>query len=94
MADGPLTDELLDRRAAVAELGAELRALTDLITRTEALLGLWHVQAESLRKHLGDGAPTPSRVREVATADVRRAARLIDSGLRSFASRGARDEGA
>ena len=35
MADGPLTDELLDRRAAVAELGAELRALTDLITRTE-----------------------------------------------------------
>jgi hypothetical protein len=30
-----VTDELLDRRAAVAELGAELRALADLVTRTE-----------------------------------------------------------
>jgi AcrR family transcriptional regulator len=59
-----------------------------------ALLGLWHVQAESLRKRLDDGAPTPARVRELVTADVRRAARLIDSGLRSFASRGGHDEGA
>ena len=49
-----------------------------------ALLGLWHVQAESLRKHLDDGAPTPARVRELVTADVRRAARLIETGLRSF----------
>ena len=32
MDNGPL----LDRRAAVAELGAELRALADLVTRTEA----------------------------------------------------------
>jgi hypothetical protein len=31
-----VTDELLERRAAVAELGAELRALADLVTRTEA----------------------------------------------------------
>jgi hypothetical protein len=30
-----VTDELLDRRAAVAELGAELRTLADLVTRTE-----------------------------------------------------------
>jgi AcrR family transcriptional regulator len=59
-----------------------------------ALLGLWHVQAGSLRKHLDDGAPAPARVRELVTADVRRAARLIDSGLGSFASRGSRDEGA
>ena len=29
-----VTEELLDRRAAVAELGAELRALADLVTRT------------------------------------------------------------
>ena len=49
-----------------------------------ALLGLWHVQAESLRKHL-NGAP--GRVHQMVTADVRRAARLIDSGLRSFAAR-------
>ena len=50
-----------------------------------ALLGLWHVQGESLRKHLS-GAP--GQVREMVTADVRRAARLIDSGLSSFAVRG------
>ena len=50
-----------------------------------ALLGLWHVQAESLRKHL-DGARTPAQVHEMVTADVRRAARLIDAGLGSFAA--------
>lgn len=50
-----------------------------------ALLGLWHVQAESLRKHL-DGAP--ERVHEMVTADVRRAARLIENGLGTFAPRG------
>jgi hypothetical protein len=48
-----------------------------------ALLGLWHVQAESLRKHLD--AP-PARLHDLVTADVRRAAQLIDSGLRSFAA--------
>ena len=48
-----------------------------------ALLGLWHVQAESLRKHLS-GAP--AQVHEMVTADVRRAARLIDAGLGSFAA--------
>ncbi len=50
-----------------------------------ALLGLWHVQASSLRKHL-DGAHAPARVRDLVTADVRRAARLLDMGLRSFAA--------
>ena len=49
-----------------------------------ALLGLWRVQAASLRKNL-NGAP--GRVHEMVTADVRRAARLIDDGLRSFAVR-------
>ncbi|HEV2374627.1 MAG TPA: TetR family transcriptional regulator [Streptosporangiaceae bacterium] len=50
-----------------------------------ALLGLWRVQAESLRKHL-DGTRTPDEVHELVTSDVRRAARLIDTGLRSFAA--------
>ena len=50
-----------------------------------ALLGLWHVQGESLRKHL-DGAP--ERVNELVTADVRRAAWLIENGLGSFGARG------
>jgi hypothetical protein len=50
-----------------------------------ALLGLWHVQADSLRHHL-HGSPAAGQVHKLVTADVRRAARLIDTGLRSFAS--------
>jgi AcrR family transcriptional regulator len=50
-----------------------------------ALLGLWRVQADSLRKHL-DQAPTAARLHELVTADVRRAARLIETGLRAFPS--------
>jgi AcrR family transcriptional regulator len=50
-----------------------------------ALLGLWRVQADSLRKHL-EQAPTAARLRELVTADVGRAARLIDTGLRAFAT--------
>ncbi len=50
-----------------------------------ALLGLWRVQADSLRRHL-DRAATPTLLHEQVTADVRRAARLIDSGLRTFAA--------
>jgi transcriptional regulator MftR-like protein len=57
-----------------------------------ALLGLWHVQADSLRKHLA-GARAPARVRELVTADVRRAARLLDTGLCSFAAPAARRHG-
>jgi AcrR family transcriptional regulator len=49
-----------------------------------ALLGLWHVQAESLRQHL-DGTAAPARIHGLVSADVRRAARLIETGLRSFA---------
>jgi AcrR family transcriptional regulator len=48
-----------------------------------ALLGLWHVQAESLRKHLSS-----QRVHELVTADVRRAAQLIENGLGGFAAGG------
>jgi AcrR family transcriptional regulator len=50
-----------------------------------ALLGLWHVQAESLRKHLDGG---PGRLDELVSADVRRAAQLIENGLGSFAMTG------
>jgi AcrR family transcriptional regulator len=50
-----------------------------------ALLGLWRVQADSLRRHL-DRAATPALLHERVTADVRRAARLIDTGLRGFAA--------
>jgi AcrR family transcriptional regulator len=50
-----------------------------------ALLGLWHVQASSLRKHLR-GAREPARVHELVTGDVRRAALLLEEGLRTFAA--------
>ncbi|MEU9448769.1 TetR/AcrR family transcriptional regulator [Streptomyces sp. NPDC048277] len=45
-----------------------------------ALLGLWPIQFRSLGKHL-KGDRTPERVHEAVTADVRRAAQLIETGL-------------
>jgi AcrR family transcriptional regulator len=50
-----------------------------------ALLGLWHVQANSLRGHLSDGC-APAQVHDLVMSDVRRAARLLDTGLGSFAA--------
>ena len=50
-----------------------------------ALLGLWRIQFQSLSKYL-DGTRTPAQVHQAVTADVRRAARLIDTGLNSFAA--------
>jgi AcrR family transcriptional regulator len=49
-----------------------------------ALLGLWRIQGDSLRRHL-DHAATPALLRRRVTADVRRAGRLIDTGLQGFA---------
>jgi AcrR family transcriptional regulator len=48
-----------------------------------ALLGLWRIQFQSLSKHL-DGTRTTAQVNQAVTADVRRAARLIDTGLSSL----------
>jgi alpha-methylacyl-CoA racemase len=45
-----LDDHLDDRRAAVAELGAELRALADLATRTEAPAAVLRQAARRLRE--------------------------------------------
>ena len=50
-----------------------------------ALLGLWRIQFQGLRKYL-DGTRTPAQVHQAVTADVHRAARLIDTGLSSFAA--------
>ena len=49
--------------------------------RARQLRGL----ADSLRHHL-HGSPAAGQVHKLVTADVRRAARLIDTGLRSFAT--------
>jgi AcrR family transcriptional regulator len=50
-----------------------------------ALLGLWRVQFQALARYL-DGSRTPVQVHRAVTADVRRAGRLIDTGLSSFAA--------
>jgi len=50
-----------------------------------ALLGLWSVQVNSSRKYL-DGLHDPARVRDAVTADVRRAADLLEIGLAAFAT--------
>jgi len=48
-----------------------------------ALLALWPVQFQSLRKHL-EPTQAAGELHAAVTADVRRAARLIDSGLHSL----------
>jgi len=48
-----------------------------------ALLGLWNVQVSSSRKHL-DGRRSPAHVRDAVTAEVRRAAHLLETGLAGF----------
>jgi len=57
-----------------------------------ALLGLWRVQFQALRRYL-DATRTPAQLRQAVSADVRRAARLIDAGLGSFAAFTASTEG-
>lgn len=47
-----------------------------------ALLGLWPIQFRSLGKHL-QSARTPEQMHKAVTADVRRAAKVIEAGLAS-----------
>ncbi len=55
------------------------------ITAT-ALLGLWRIQFQALSRYL-DGTRTPAQVHQAVTADVRRAAQLINTGLNSLPAR-------
>ena len=50
-----------------------------------ALLGLWRIQFQALSKYL-DGTRTPTQVHQAVSAEVNRAAQVIEHGLRSFAS--------
>jgi AcrR family transcriptional regulator len=81
-----LTDQAV---AAAAEILARRAGMScddpEPQIAARALLGLWRVQGDSLRRHL-DGAADPAQLRELVTADVRRAARLIETGLRTFAA--------
>ena len=79
-----MTDQSASAAAAVlaARAGTSPDDPEPQIT-ARALLGLWHVQAGSLRRHL-DHPATTALLHDQVTADVRRAARLIDTGLRAF----------
>jgi len=80
--------DMMDRFVAVA---AEVLAARAGLSPTApephiaaaALLGLWRVQFQALRIHLV-GSRTPEQVRAAVTADVHRAAQLVDGGLASF----------
>ncbi|MFC1413244.1 TetR family transcriptional regulator [Streptacidiphilus sp. N1-12] len=80
--------DMADRQVALAagilaeRTGTSQDAPEPQIAAT-ALLGLWPVQFQSLGRHLGQGL-TPDQLHRAVSADVGRAARLIDSGLRTF----------
>jgi AcrR family transcriptional regulator len=48
-----------------------------------ALLGLWRIQFRALSKYL-DGTRAPAQVHQAVSAEVGRAAQLIDTGLRPY----------
>jgi AcrR family transcriptional regulator len=80
--------DLLDRMSQVAAEGIALR--TGLSPddpepqiAANAILGLWRIQFRSMVRH-AVGARTVRQLRDAVIEDVRRAAELIDAGLRSF----------
>jgi AcrR family transcriptional regulator len=76
--------------ALVADLLAQRTGLSpdspEAQIAATALLGLWSVQARSLRSHL-DGRRTPAQIARAVTADVRRAARVVETGLQRLRAR-------
>jgi AcrR family transcriptional regulator len=81
--------DMLDQLVAVA--AEQLAARTGLSAGDPepqvaaiALLGLWPVQFSAMGRHL-DATRTPEQIRLAVTADVERAARLIDAGLSTLA---------
>jgi AcrR family transcriptional regulator len=83
-----MTDRLI---AAAAEVLAGRAALRPDDPEPQiaaiALLGLWQIQFNSLTRHL-DGTRTPAQIHQAVSDDVRRAAGLIEKGLRSLALSG------
>ena len=73
--------------AAAAEILAARAAMSpddpEPQIAARALLGLWHVQADSLRRHL-DASSTPAQIHDAVAVDVRRAVRIIEPALNSF----------
>ena len=77
-------DQLIDVAAdALAERAGTLADAPETRIAAIALLGLWEIHFQSLRQHLVD-TRTPAEIRDAVTADVQRAAQLIETGLSSF----------
>jgi AcrR family transcriptional regulator len=80
--------DMMDRFVAVAAevLAARTGARVDEPEpqiAAAALLGLWRVQFQSLRRHLDPGRP-PADLHRWVRADVRRAAALLEAGLAAY----------
>jgi hypothetical protein len=80
--------DMMDRLVEVAAQGMAARAGVDPEDpepqiAADALLGLWRVQFRAMRKY-ADGSHSPAELRDLVIDEVRRAARLIDTGLWSF----------
>ena len=69
--------EVLARRADLSPWAPEPRIAAN------ALLGLWSIQFQELGRHLDD-TRTPEELQQAVTAQVERAARLLDAGLRAL----------
>lgn len=81
---GDMMDQAMSAAAATLAERAGIRAdePEPLIAAT-ALLGLWRIQFMCLSKYL-DSTRTPSEVYEAVSAEVHRAAQVVDTGLRSW----------
>ncbi|WP_326834651.1 TetR family transcriptional regulator [Amycolatopsis rhabdoformis] len=84
-----LRDELADGAARLlAERSGRAAADPEPQLAATALVALWRVQFASLARHIGGAGATdrtPARLRGAVTTDVLRAARLLESGVGSFA---------
>jgi AcrR family transcriptional regulator len=88
-----MTDQLITVAAEILADRAGLRP-TDPEPRiaATALVGLWQIQFHSLARHL-TSSRTAARVQAAVSADVHRAAQLLQTGLNTFAT-GQRPRGA
>jgi AcrR family transcriptional regulator len=87
--------EMLDRMGRVVAEGLALRADVEPDEpepqiAAAAILGLWRIPFGSLVRH-AVGGRTATDVRDAVIADVRRAARVIETGLGSFGRGMSRD---
>jgi AcrR family transcriptional regulator len=70
------------RQALAESAGVDPRDPEPFVA-AQALMALWDVQTESREQHIRDGTPMGA-LGAAVLADVRRAARLLDTGLWSF----------